>query len=233
MQPFVFKQFVIHQNQTAMKIGTDAVLLGSWADITHASSVLDIGTGTGILSLMVAQRNKKAEITAVEIEERAYKQALFNFQNSKWANRITLQHIDIQNFNTQGKFDTVISNPPFYDNQHFTPDTTRTLARHTSTLSFSELIEKSVSLLTENGFFHVIIPHSSENKFLMMAQSFNLHPSRILRVRGNKDSPLKRSLITLSFHPKNTQETELIIEKSRHQYTKDYINLTKDFYLKM
>ncbi len=233
MKPFIFKQFTIHQDQTAMKIGTDAILLGSWADVTFSTSILDIGTGTGIISLMLAQRNKKAEITAIEIEKKACKQALFNFQNSKWNSRITLQHIALQNFNPQKKFDTIISNPPFYDNHHFTKDKNRTLARHTSALSYKKLIEKSASLLTNKGFFHVIIPHQFETKFLTIANQFNLHPMRILNVSGNKNTPVKRSLITFSFHIKPIQKATLIIKNLKNRYTEDYINLTKDFYLKM
>ncbi len=216
-----------------MKTGTDAMLLGSWADVTLATSILDIGTGTGIISLMLAQRNKKAQITALEIEEKACEQALFNFQNSKWNSRITLQHIALQNYNPQKKFDAIISNPPFYDNHHFTKDKSRTLARHTFALSYKKLIEKSTSLLTNNGFFHVIIPHQFETKFLTIANQFSLHPMRILNVRGNKNASVKRSLITFGFQVKPIQRTALIIRDSKNCYTKHYINLTKDFYLKM
>lgn len=233
MKPFLFKQFSICQDQAMMKVGTDAVLLGAWADVTNSSTILDIGTGTGIIGLMLAQRNENAEITAIELEEKAFKQALSNFKNSKWASRFKIQHVSLQSFTSVHQFDCIISNPPFFDNHHFSKDGNRTIARHTSSLPYESLLKKTASLLTKSGFFHVIIPFQSENHFIQLAKKETLFPKRILRVRGNIKSPLKRSLITFSFYFTPIQINELIIEKSRNHYTSDYINLTKDFYLKM
>ncbi len=233
LRPFVFKQFSVHQDQATMKVGTDAVLLGAWASIKNATTILDIGTGTGVISLMLAQRNEKATITAIEIEEKAYQQALFNFQNSKWASRFTMEHISFEDFQPTHSFDCIISNPPFFDNHHFSTNHKRTLARHTSSLSYECLIKKSARLLTKSGLFHVIIPFQSEEHFIQLAQKENLFPTTILRVRGRHHTPLKRSLLTFSFTTTSTQTNELVIEKSRHDYTVDYIDLTKDFYLKM
>ncbi len=233
MKPFIFKQFTVHQDQTAMKVGTDAVLLGAWAEVKKASTILDVGTGTGILSLMAAQRNPNASITAIEIEKNAFKQASYNFQNATWASRLNLHHISFQNFTSHELFDCIISNPPFFDNQHFSIDETRTLARHTTHLSYETLIQKTASLLKPSGQFHVILPFQSENHLIDLAQKVNLFPTQILRVRGNVKSPLKRSLLTFCFSKKTIQEDELTIELSRHHYTEEYIRLTKDFYLKM
>ena len=233
MKPFQFKQFSVYQDKTAMKISTDAVLLGSWAEVSSSISILDIGTGTGIISLMLAQRTDKALITAIEIEENAFQQAKSNFKNSKWASRIHINHISLQNFNTSKKFDTIISNPPFFDNNHFSTDHKRTIARHTSSLSYLDLIKKTIKLLTITGYFHIIIPYNVEQEFKLIALNHNLYPTSILRIRGNKISPIKRSLITFSFLQNKCSVKELIIEKERHNYTEEYINLTKDFYLKM
>lgn len=232
LRPFIFKQFSVYQDQAAMKVGTDAVLLGAWAIIENATTILDIGTGTGIISLMLAQRNENAKITAIEIEEKAFKQAQFNFQNSKWASRLQVEHIALQNFSPAYQFDCIVSNPPFFNNQHFSNQHARTIARHTSSLSYENLLKKTTDLLTNSGLFHVIIPYESEQHFIQLAQKEKLFPNKILRVRGNKDTPLKRSLITFSFNPKFIQTNELVIEKARHHYTSDYISLTKYFYLK-
>ncbi len=233
MKPFKFKKFEVHQDKAAMKIGTDSVLLGSWIDLVKSNHVLDIGTGTGILSLMIAQRNNNAIIKAIEIEKESYEQALFNFKNSSWSERLQIENCSLQNYNSIMKFDCIISNPPFYDNNHFSPDTKRTTARHTSSLTYSTLIQKTSSLLTDNGNFHTIIPYENGTKFIKIAQDFNLYPFKILNVRGNKTTPLKRSLLSFSHSKKEVKIEELIIEISRHNYTQDYINLTKEFYLKM
>lgn len=233
MKPFTFKQFDVYQDQTAMKVGTDAVLLGAWADIEKASTVLDIGTGTGIISLMVAQRNPNTSITAIEIEENAFKQASYNFQISKWNSRLKIYHTSLQSFQSSELFDAIISNPPFFNDYYFSIDNKRTLARHTTHLSYKTLIQKTASLLKKSGQFHVVIPFQSESNFIEQAQKFMLFPTKILRVRGNKQTPLKRSLITFCFFSKAIQEKELTIEISRHHYTEEYINLTREFYLKM
>ena len=136
---FQFKQFAIQQDKTSMKVGTDGVLLGAWTNIENAKTILDIGAGTGLISLMIAQRSEKL-VYALEIEENAYNQALENFKNSKWHNSLFLTHSSLQNYKTSLKFDIIVSNPPFFNNSYKIQDSNRNLARHTDSLSFKELL---------------------------------------------------------------------------------------------
>ena len=228
---FKFKQFVIHQNKTAMKVGTDGVLLGAWTNII-GERVLDIGTGTGLIALMIAQRSLNS-ISSIEINSDAYLQAKENFTRSEWSDRLEVSHTSLQEFKPKFKFDTIVSNPPFFNNSQKTPNKNRNLARHTDSLSFDDLLEFTSENLSELGIASFIIPFDSEKDFLQIAEDKSLHPSRICRVRGKEDTPIKRSLIELKFQKNECVNTSLIIEISRHVYTQDYINLTKDFYLKM
>ncbi|MGC4040572.1 MAG: methyltransferase [Flavobacterium sp.] len=233
---FTFKQFTIHQDRCAMKVGTDGVLLGAWCPIDHNPfSVLDIGAGTGILSLMVAQRSHADQIDAIEIDENAYEQCVENFEDSPWGDRLFCFHAGLDEFmeEPEDQYDLIISNPPFYSEDYKTENEQRDLARFQDALPFEDLIEAASLLLSENGIFAVIIPFKEEAKFIALAGEFNLHPFKITRVKGTPATETKRSLIAFSFTEKKTEETELIIETARHQYTEDYISLTKEFYLKM
>ncbi|MEN8137143.1 MAG: methyltransferase [Bacteroidota bacterium] len=232
MSTFRFKQFEIHQDKTSMKVGTDGVLLGAWTNVSNSVNALDIGSGTGLISLMLAQRSK-AYITAIEIEENAYIQTGENFNNSKWNNRLKIEHSSLQNFSPKNKFDLIVSNPPFFNNSHKTPNENRNLARHTDSLNYSELLTFTSVNLDSNGKASFIIPNDSEKEFLQLAEQKKLYPNRITRVKGNGNSPVKRSLIELNFQKNICMENLLTIEISRHIYTQDYIDLTKDFYLKM
>lgn len=228
---FQFKQFTISQDKTAMKVGTDGVLLGAWTSI-FGKRVLDIGTGTGLIALMIAQRSL-CLVDCIEIDNDAYLQATENLSKSKWEGRLDISHTSLQEFTTEYKFDTIISNPPFFNKSQKTPNESRNFARHTDSLSFDELLQFTSVKLTDLGIASFIIPFDSEKEFLQIAKYNNLHPSRICRVRGTEESPIKRSLIELSFDKVDCLETNLTIEISRHVYTQDYINLTRDFYIKM
>ena len=151
MKPFIFKQFKIQQDNTAMKVGTDGVLLGAWADSENATNILDIGTGTGLIALMLAQRNLKANITAIEIDEQASLQASENFNNSPWEIRLSIKNLKLQDFVVEEKFDLIVSNPPFFNNTFQANSSERNIARQTETLSFNELLKNTASLLSENG----------------------------------------------------------------------------------
>jgi len=217
---FHFKQFSVKQNRSAMKISTDSVLLGAWTPLFSPISVLDIGAGTGVLSLMIAQRTENTLIDAVEIDSEAFTECSENFSNSKWTNRLQCYHKDIRDFSQESnkKYDLIISNPPFFTEK-----------------IFSKNILKSISLLlSEKGFFSVITPFKEENIFTEKANSFSLFPSLITHIRGNFNSEIKRSLILFSFNKtENISFDEIIIEKQRHIYTEKYINLTKNFYLNL
>ena len=218
-----------------MKVGTDGVLLGAWADISKATQILDIGTGTGLIALISAQRSN-AEINAVEIEENAYNQAKDNILNSDWAERIKLHHSSFQNFakKTNFKFDHIISNPPFFTNSMKNQDTAKTLARHNDTLSFEDLIKGVRKIIDKNGKFSLIIPYDSKDGFCEIAEKENLFLSRITEVKPTPEKNPKRVLVELSLVKSEIIKNTITIEtEKRHNYTKEYINLTKDFYLKM
>ena len=234
---FTFKQFVVEQDRCAMKIGTDGVLLGAWAPTTNNPfSVLDIGTGTGIIAMMLAQRTNAEQIDALEIDEAAYEQAVDNFENSPWSDRLFCFHAGLDEFieEPEDEYDLIISNPPFYSEDFKSDNAQRDLARFQDAMPFQDLIEAADLLLSENGIFAVIIPFKEEEKFLALATEFELYPFKITHVKGTPTTEIKRSLLALSRN-KTTDlvNDELVIEVERHVYTPEYIALTKEFYLKM
>jgi len=234
---FQFKLFSVQQDRCAMKIGTDGVLLGAWTPIdNNPFSILDIGTGTGIIALMLAQRTTAEQIDALEIDENAYEQAVDNFENSPWGDRLFCFHAGLDEFieDPEDEYDLIISNPPFYSEDYYSNNKQRDLARFQNAMPFEDLTEAAALLLSENGIFSVIIPFKEEERFLALARENELFPFKITRVKGTPDSETKRSLIALNRNSDNILTTdELIIEISRHNYTKEYIELTNDFYLKM
>jgi tRNA1Val (adenine37-N6)-methyltransferase len=234
---FTFKQFTVEQDRCAMKIGTDGVLLGAWAPTTNNPfSVLDIGTGTGIIALMLAQRTNAEQIDALEIDEAAYEQAVDNFENSPWCDRLFCFHAGLDEFieEPEDEYDLIISNPPFYSEDFKSDNEQRDLARFQDAMPFEDLIEAADLLLSENGIFAVIIPFKEEEKFLALATEFELYPFKITHVKGTPTTEIKRSLLALSRNETTDLVVdELVIEIERHTYTPEYIELTKDFYLKM
>jgi tRNA1Val (adenine37-N6)-methyltransferase len=233
---FQFKQFTVQQDRCAMKVGTDGVLLGAWAPVKNPINILDIGTGTGIIALMLAQRSSAEQIDALEIDEDAYEQSVDNFENSPWSDRLFCFHAGLDEFmeEPEDEYDLIVSNPPFHTEKYFSGDEKRDQARFTESMPFEDLVEAADLLLSENGIFAVIIPYSSEKKFISLANDFELYPIKITRVKGTPTAEIKRSLLAFSRHQKeNYAIDELVIETSRHQCTPEYIALTKDFYLKM
>ena len=235
-KPFQFKEFQVNQDRCAMKIGTDSVLLGAWTSVKqNPFAILDIGAGTGVLSLILAQRSQAEVIDAMEIDENAYEQCVDNFENAPWADRLFCYHAALEEFSEEieDKYDLIISNPPFYSEDFKTENVQRDLARFQDAMPFDHLIESVASLLIEDGVFSVVIPFKEEATFIELASKVQLFPNRILHVKGSPTSEIKRSLLEFSFRESDIEKEELIIETTRHQYTEDYINLTKDFYLKM
>ena len=238
---FTFKQFSVNQDRCAMKIGTDGVLLGAWTPlINNPYNVLDIGAGTGILSLMLAQRSNAAPnnvgiIDAIEIDEDAYEQCVENFETSPWGDKLFCFHAGLDEFvdEPEDEYDLIISNPPFYTDDYKTDNTSRDLARFEDALPFEELIEAAALLLSDNGIFSVIIPFKEEERFVSMCKELDLFPLKITRVKGTPTSEIKRSLLAFCRIEQTPLIDELIIEISRHNYTPEYIELTKEFYLKM
>ena len=236
MSKFTFKQFSVQQDKTAMKVGTDGVLLAAWTPINHNPfSVLDIGAGTGIIALMLAQRTHAEQIDALEIDEEAYEQAVENFENSPWGDRLFCFHAGLDEFieEPEDEYDLIVSNPPFYSENYKTENEQRDLARFQDAMPFEELIEAADLMLSENGIFAIIIPFKEEKNFIALAKEAELYPVKITRVKGTPTSDIKRSLLAFSRNEiHNIAIDELIIETDRHVYTPEYIELTKDFYLK-
>ncbi len=237
MSIFQFKKFSIDQDRCAMKVGTDSVLLGAWTLLeNNPFSILDIGTGTGIIALMLAQRSHAEQIDALEIDEDAYEQATDNFENSPWNDRLFCFHAGLDEFveEPEDEYDLIVSNPPFYSEDYKSSNDQRDLARFQDAMPFEDLIEAAALLLSENGIFSVIIPFKEEEKFLALANEHELYPLKITHVKGTPTSEIKRSLLAFSrTETNNFPIDELIIETARHIYTPEYIALTKDFYLKM
>jgi tRNA1Val (adenine37-N6)-methyltransferase len=233
---FSFKQFNVQQDRCAMKIGTDGVLLGAWTPlINNPYNLLDIGAGTGILSLMLAQRSNLEQIDAIEIDEGAYEQCVENFEASPWSDRLFCFHAGLDEFvdDPEDEYDLIISNPPFYTDTFKSENTQRDIARFEDALPFEELIEAADLLLSDNGIFSVIIPYKEETKFVSMCKELELFPLKITRVKGTPTAEIKRSLLAFTRIEQTPIIDELTIEISRHQYTPEYIALTQDFYLKM
>ena len=222
-----------------MKVGTDGVLLGAWCSLeTSPNKILDIGSGTGLIALMLAQRSNAMTIDAVEIDKNAYEQTVENFEKSDWSNRLFCYHSSFQDFAQEmkeedEKYDLIVSNPPFYTDTFQTNDSARNRARFSSALPFKTLLSGVADVLFSSGRLVVIIPCKEEEKFRSIALEFKLFLVRICRVKGTCTSDEKRSLLEFSFKEKKVKREELVIETSRHQYSKEYIEIVKDFYIKM
>ncbi len=264
---FKFKQFTIYQDHTAMKVGTDGVLLGAWAPIApSASRLLDIGTGTGLIALMLAQRfskqsqnpkycppilegraqqeevvntlNSQLNIDAIDIDLSSIEQATENIKNSPFAKYITTHHTSLQDYTTQEKYDAIVCNPPYFVASLKCPDASRTQARHTDSLSFDDLLQHSARLLNDGGSLSVILPINEGNQLIELAPKYGFSLTHLVEVHPTPTAPPKRLLMHFIKQEKNNYELcimnyELVIELSRHQYTPEYIALTRDFYLKM
>lgn len=227
MKPFRFQQFDIQQNADVFRVGTDAVLLGSLANVFEAKKVLEVGTGTGIISLMIAQRNPEAQILAIDINSEAVNISQTNFINSPFFDRIKSQLQDLKNFDTEQKFDLIISNPPYFEINNSEKDI---LARQKLELNFSDLIKKSSQLLSKNGLFTVIIPVDSEKEFTQICFNNNLLLQRKVIIKGIKTSEPKRLVLEYSFKESETKVENFVIEKSPRVYSDEYLELTKEFH---
>ena len=234
--PFHFKQFSIAQDRCAMKIGTDGVLLGAWVSLENEpESILDIGAGTGIIALQLAQRSSVETIDAVEIDDNAFEQCTENFEASPWGDRLFCYHASIQEFasEVEEKYNLIISNPPFYREDYKSGGEARDLARFEDALPFRHLLICVSHLLSEKGIFAVILPKKEAEHFVELASENELFPNRICEVKGTPTTEVKRVLLEFSFRKTEPKKETLIIEVSRHKYTPKYTQLVKDFYLKM
>lgn len=232
-QTFAFKQFKIVQDKCAMKVGTDAVLLGSWVNASNAKTILDIGTGTGIIALMLAQKSS-ARIDAIDIDLNAFIQATENVNDCTWKDRIEIHHISLQQFAKESdhKYDLIVSNPPYFIDSSKASEESRTNARHTDQLPFKDLLDGVLKLLSPNGKFYVILPTKESELFREDAEKHKLFLTKVTRVITRTDKPEKRLLMRFEFIQRAFSEDSITIEKDeRHSYTDEYKELTKDYYL--
>ncbi len=231
---FRFKRFAVANERSAMKVGTDGVLLGAWCSVAGRKRILDVGTGCGVIALMLAQRTESALITGIEIDSEAADEARQNFAASGWGHRLLIQNIDYKEFINDDKYDLIVSNPPFFSQGILPKDNERMIARHSTELSFTHLISKSSELMAGTGLLAFIAPADAEREIKYLANQFGLNPTRICRVKGTPQSEPKRIMFEFS---KNNHgeitENEIVIEYSPHNFTEEYIRLTKEFYLKM
>jgi tRNA1Val (adenine37-N6)-methyltransferase len=231
---FAFKQFNVKQDKCAMKVGTDAVLLGSWIQPNGSTHILDIGTGTGVIALMLAQKTN-ASIVGIDIDVSATQQAQENVDESKFKNSITLFNTSFQDFvkTTSLKFQLIVSNPPFFEQSLKSSDEKRSNARHADVLPFEDLLDGVIKLLDEKGKFCLILPTLEAEKFRGMAQKKGLFLSKLLRVKSRVDKDIdKRHLMQFEFTPTEfSEETMAIEEDERHSYTQAYKELTKAYYI--
>ncbi len=232
---FSFKQFTVYHNLCAMKVGIDGVLLGAWATVIQTESILDIGTGTGLIALMLAQRSS-AQIDVIDIDNNAVQQANENIANSPWSNRIHSEKISLQLFaeKTMKRYDLIVSNSPFFINSTKTPSEVRTTARHTDTLTHEELIINALRLLKPTGRICIILPVNEGFRCLGFALKIGFHCTKKCTVFPKPNSAAKRLLLELSVQPSAEIESELTIESNeRHHYSPEFTLLAKDFYLKL
>lgn len=228
MGPFYFQKFVIHQSENVFRVGTDAVLLGAMCSAENAQNILEIGCGTGIISLMVAQKNPNAEIAAIDIDENAVNLANENFKKSIFSERLKAIHHDLKTFETEEKFELIISNPPYFEEN---PSNKDILARQMVGLNFEDLILNSKKLLSKNGIFSVIIPFESGENFIKICLKNQLFLNRKINIKGIENSKIKRLVLEFSFVEKLLVEENFVIEKSPRNYSEQYLELTKDFHV--
>ena len=231
---FKFKQFTIYQEKTAMKVGTDGILLGAWADVYDTQKCLDIGTGTGLISLILAQKSK-VFIDAIEIENEAFEQAKENISKSNFEKQIKVFFTDFQSFfkKNKTKYDVIISNPPYFKNSLKSNIQARKLARHNDTLSFEDILEGTSKLLNNNGIFYLILPYSEKDFFIKKAEFFKLFLQKATNVQAIKNKKYKRILLAFG-KEKQTEIREnniAIKDENNINYTSEFKNLTKDLYL--
>ena len=230
---FRFKQFAVVNDRTAMKVGTDGVLLGAWCPVDGVKRVLDVGTGCGVIALMVAQRNSQATIDAIDIDKDAIEETVINFKNSPWGDRLTAIKGDFNTMNTIKRYDLIISNPPYFTNGVLPTGDARTTARHTASLTYRQLIEGASRLLTENGMLSLISPSDAEGAIIEAATFASLPIRQLTRVIPVMGAAPKRSLWLLSRREMPYQERVLTIAHNDGTFTSEYVALTGAFYLKM
>lgn len=228
MKPFRFQQFSIQQSKDVFRVGTDGVLLGAMCNVKNAKKILEIGTGTGLISLMLAQRNVSAKILAIDINENAVKLASENFRNSIFNENLKVELKDFKNFETNENFDLMVCNPPFFEENASAKDV---LARQQVELNFRNLVEKSTEIITKKGILSIILPSEAATDVKSLAEEFNLYLVREINIYGIEGGNLKRNILEFSLAQKPLEISDFVIEKSPREYSDQYLNLTKNFHV--
>lgn len=229
---FHFKQFSIHGGQSGMAVSTDGILLGAWSKISNHSSILDIGTGTGLLALMCAQRSQESQVTAIDIDDDAIKAAQYNVDSSPWSKRIRVIKTAAQQLDSNQRFDHIICNPPYFNSGATSDWQARATARHTHTLPHTELLIACAKLLTPSGSANFILPKSEGETFIQLALEQGWFVEQLCQVNTTKHKPGYRLLFTLTRVQTECQNSQLTIHQA-DGYSEAFIQLTRDFYLKM
>lgn len=232
---FSFKKFTVYHDKCAMKVGTDGVLLGAWTQLREAENALDVGTGTGLIALMLSQRSGTLlSIDAIDIDEGAIQQTIENVERAKFKN-ISSKHLSLQDYavNSDVKYDLIVSNPPYFSSSLHSPSDQRTLARHTDSLPMLDFMDASAHLLSLHGYLSLIFPHGEKDVLIELAARAGLFVTRVTHVYPMPHLPAKRVLLEFSLLEHEVEVQDLIIEKERHLYTDEFTELVKDFYLKL
>lgn len=229
---FQFKQFKVYHHQSTLKVGTDAILLGAWADINNTEKILEIGSGCGVISLMLAQRTN-AFIDAIDIDKKSCEEAIRNVEISPWQNQIKISNISFQNYykTTEYQYDLIISNPPFFSNSLKSSDINKNLAKHNDNLSFDELAKGIYKLLKNKGKAYIILPVNEAERFKLEASKQHLHCQKEIEIYTSVKKPISRLLMQFGKDIKFFTKEKLRIMDGNQNYTPDFKNLTKDYYL--
>lgn len=218
-----------------MKVGIDGVLLGAWAPVENAVKVLDIGTGSGLIALMIAQRKSNAGIDAIDIDEGAFNQSRLNFLNSPWKDRLNTYHLDLHDFisvnNTN--YDLIVANPPFFNDSLKAPERNRSVARHTESLTHESLISHAAQILNKTGRICLILPVNEALQCVKMAEAMQLYCYQKCYVKSLPEKAPHRILLEFGFEIKRTIESSITIELERRVYTPEFSLMLRDFYLKL
>lgn len=231
---FQFKQFSVEDNKSTMKVGTDAVLLGAWTETKHSKTILEIGTGSGIISLMIAQRSK-AKIEAIDIDEDTVKQANENFQKAEWKERLNAFHYSLNDFKKEqsNKYDLIISNPPFFIDSLKSPNKNKTLSKHSDELSYADLIQGLIHFLSPSGKACIILPYTESKSFINLARIENLYLTKQLLIKPKKDKVANRILMEFSFTKTQVLENEIYLREVDNSFSDEYKKLSKEYYLNL
>ena len=232
LEPFEFKQFRVAYDRCSARVGTDAIVLGAWADCADAERILDVGCGSGVIALMLAQRNAKAQVVGVEIDSAAAQQASENVMYSPWSDRMSIENCDIQSYarNCKELFDLIVCNPPFFSGGNLTTGPSRVALRSTQKLPHGDLLSAFRTLLTETGRAVVILPFIEGLRFRELARSYGLYEVRVLQIRPMDEKPIDRLVIQLERKRMDAIRNDLILQHENGEYTRGFKRLTKPFY---